>query len=193
MRRILVTGMSGTGKSSALERLRALGFRTVDTDEGDWTVWSETDGGYVWREEPIGELLARDAGRSLYISGTVSTQARFYDRFDAVVLLSAPAAVLLSRIETRTTNPYGKTAAQREIVLRDLAEVEPLLRRTCTHEIDATQPLSDVVAQLTALANRPPRFSDSANPGGGVDCRGDGAVVAAYSDRPARTTMWQIT
>ena len=146
-----MTGMSGTGKSSALERLRLLGFRTVDTDEDDWTGWSEAEGGYVWREERIEELLTDDEGPSLYVSGTVSNQGRFYDRFDAVVLLSATADVLLSRIETRTTNPYGKTAAERELVLRHLAEIEPLLRSTCTHEIDATQPLVDVVTQLAEL------------------------------------------
>lgn len=148
-----MTGMSGTGKSSALERLRLLGFRTLDTDEDGWTEWSEADGGYVWREELVAELLTDDEGPSLYVSGTVSNQGRFYDHFDAVVLLSAPADVLLSRIETRTTNPYGKTAAQRELILRDLAETEPLLRRTCTHEIDAAQPLADVVRQLAELGH----------------------------------------
>ena len=150
-----MTGMSGTGKSSALARLRLLGFRTVDTDEGGWTVFSEAEDGYVWREELVVDLLAGDEGPSMYVSGTVSNQGRFYDRFDAVVLLSAPADVLLSRIETRTTNPYGKTAAQRELVLHHLAEVEPLLRRACTHEIDATQPLDDVVMQLAELGRDP--------------------------------------
>jgi AAA domain len=158
MRRVLVTGMSGTGKSSALERLRILGFRTVDTDERDWTEWSEADGGYVWREERMAELLAGDdgGGPCLYVSGTVSNQGRFYDRFDAIVLLSAPADVLLRRIETRTTNSFGKSAAQRGLVLSDLAEVEPRLRRTCTHEIDATQPLAAVVTQLAALGRDRP-------------------------------------
>ena len=150
-----MTGMSGTGKSSALERLRLLGFRTVDTDEGDWTEWSESEGGYVWREERVVELLAGEDGPSLYVSGTVSNQGRFYDRFDAVVLLSAPASVLLNRLERRTTNPFGKTAAQRELVLRYLAEVEPLLRRSCTHEIDAGQPLDDVITQLAELGRDP--------------------------------------
>jgi dephospho-CoA kinase len=147
--------MSGTGKTSALEGLRRLGFRTVDTDQGDWTQWSDRDGGYVWREERMAELLADDDGPSLYVSGTVSNQGRFYDGFDAVVLLSAPAKVLLSRIGTRTNNPYGKNEAQRELVLRHLMEVEPLLRRTCTHEIDATQPLADVIAQLAELGREP--------------------------------------
>jgi dephospho-CoA kinase len=31
-------------------------------------------------------------------------QGRFYDRFDAVVLLSAPAEVILDRIARRTTH-----------------------------------------------------------------------------------------
>lgn len=128
-----------------------MGFRAVDTDHGGFTEWSETEGGYVWREQRIAELLAGDDGPSLYVSGTVSNQGRFYQRFDAVVLLSAPADVLLGRIEERSTNPYGKTAAQREVVLRDLAEVEPRLRRTCTHEIDATQPLAEIVTQLAEL------------------------------------------
>ncbi len=62
----------------------------------------------------IRKLLEGDDGPHLYVSGTVSNQGRFYERFDAVVLLSAPANVLLTRIETRSTNAYGKTAAQRE-------------------------------------------------------------------------------
>lgn len=125
MRRLLLTGMSGTGKSSALAELARLGFQVFDTDEPGWTEWSESEGGYLWREDRITELLAREGGPSLFVSGAVSNQGRFYPHFDAVVLLSAPAEVLLGRIETRTTNPYGKTPAQRELVLRHLDEVEP--------------------------------------------------------------------
>jgi shikimate kinase len=143
--------MSGTGKSSALAALERRGFQVVDTDHGEWTEWSESEGGYVWREDLMAALLRRADGPSLYVSGTVSNQGRFYDRFDAVVLLSAPADVLLSRIASRTTNPYGKSSEDRAVILSHLAEVEPRLRRTCTHEIDATQPLASVVEQLAEL------------------------------------------
>jgi dephospho-CoA kinase len=144
--------MSGTGKSTALAELERRGFRVVDTDHPPWNEWSEADGGYVWHEDLLADLLAEDDGNTtLYVSGTVSNQGRFYARFDAVVLLSAPAEVLLRRIETRTTNDYGKATEERELILQHLAEVEPLLRTTCTHEIDATQPLSDIVAQLVEI------------------------------------------
>jgi AAA domain len=147
--------MSGTGKSSALAELRRRGFEVVDTDHGGWTEWSETEGGYVWDEGRIAELLGREEGPTLYVSGTVSNQERFYPRFDAVVLLSAPAQVLLSRIATRTTNDYGKTSRDRDLILHHLAGVEPLLRATCTHELDASQPLDAVVEQLIAIGQEP--------------------------------------
>lgn len=151
MRRILVTGMSGTGKSTALAELTTLGFQVVDTDEQPWSEWSDADGGYVWREDLVTDLLSREYGATLYVSGTVSNQARFYPKFDAVVLLSAPVEVLLSRLETRTTNVYGKTAEERSLIVEHLAVVEPLLRATCTHEIDATASIDDVVAQLLTI------------------------------------------
>jgi hypothetical protein len=143
--------MSGTGKSTALIELERRGFQVVDTDEPPWSEWCDEDGGYVWREDLISKLLAPGNGPTLYVSGTVSNQGRFYSRFDAVVLLSAPADVLLQRIESRTSNDYGKTTEQRGLILSHLAQVEPLLRATCTHEIDATQPIGDVVAQLVEI------------------------------------------
>ncbi len=143
--------MSGTGKSTALAELRRRGFEVVDTDERGWSEWSDREDGYVWREDRIAKLLARDRDVTLYVSGTVSNQGRFYPQFDAVVLLSAPADVLLERIENRTTNEYGKAVEERDLILQHLAEVEPLLRATSTHELDAAQPIDDVVDQLVVI------------------------------------------
>jgi len=146
--------MSGTGKSTVLLELRKRGFRTVDTDEGDLTEWRDDagGGGYYWREDRIAELLACDTDAPLVVSGTATNQGRFYPSFDAVVLLSAPVDVLLERIGRRTTNPYGKSPEERELIVAHLAEVEPLLRATCTHELDASRPLAEVVARLADLA-----------------------------------------
>ena len=149
MRRILVTGMSGTGKSSALAALASQGFHVVDTDEPGWK--EPCDGEEVWREDRIAKLLAEETPESLFVSGTVPNQGRFYDRFDAVVLLSAPAEVLLERISTRTTNDFGKAGDERNKILADLAAYEPQLRATATHELDATRPLDAIVAALAEL------------------------------------------
>ena len=144
--------MSGVGKSTALAALQARGFETVDTDIGGWSEWSDDVGGWVWREDRIADLLDRDRDTTLFLSGTVSNQGRFYPRFGAVVLLSAPLDVVLERIATRTTNDYGKSLEERELVKREASDVEPLLRATCTHEIDATLPLDAVVDELVQIA-----------------------------------------
>jgi shikimate kinase len=143
--------MSGVGKSTALAELAKLGFDVVDTDEPGWTEWSDEEGGYIWREDRLSDLLARARTATLYVSGTVSNQGRFYSQFDAVVLLSAPADVLVRRIGARTTNPYGKSDAERSEILANVVEVEPLLRATCTHEIDATNSVGEVVARLVTI------------------------------------------
>jgi hypothetical protein len=91
MPKVLVTGMSGTGKSSALVALARRGYRVVDTDAPGWTEWvasPEKMGGGEWQE----------------------------------------------------------------LILHDLATVEPMLRSGCTHELEASRPLDEVVADLIAIS-----------------------------------------
>ena len=153
--------MSGTGKSTALGELAQRGFRVVDTDSPAWSEWSPAAGEWLWREDRIAQLLGSDDEGTLYVSGCMSNQGTFYDRFDAIVLLGAPADVILARVETRTTNDYGKGPGERDLILSHLASVEPLLRATCTHELDASRPLAEVVDALIAIgrdvAAKPPR------------------------------------
>lgn len=147
--------MSGTGKSTALAELAVRGFRVVDTDSPVWSEWIPAADGavgeWLWREERMAELLAADDEGALFVSGCMANQGRFYDRFEAVVLLSAPADVILHRIDARTSNDYGKAGDERELILTHLRTVEPRLRATCTHEIDATRPIEDVVEALAAI------------------------------------------
>jgi dephospho-CoA kinase len=146
---VLVTGMSGTGKSAALAELARRGHRVVDTDYGGWI----DDGPERrWREDRIDQLLAGHDDGTLFVSGCVPNQGGFYPRFDAVVLLSAPAEVILGRVATRDTNDFGKTAAERERILKDLTMVEPLLRAGATAEIDTRAPLDEVVDTLERIA-----------------------------------------
>ena len=155
MARVLVTGMSGTGKSACLEILKVRGYHSIDTDTDEWSMWttqSDRSPDWVWREEAIEALLDRFEHGQLFVAGCKTNQGTFYARFDHVVLLSAPAEVILERVANRTTNPYGKSEVEREEIRRHLSEVEPRLRETATIEIDVTAPLLDVVDQLQRLA-----------------------------------------
>ena len=123
MKRVLLTGMSGTGKSTVINELAARGYKAVDTDDVE----------------------------VLFLSGCSPNQGKFYPQFDHIVLLTAPAAVLVARLATRTTNPYGKHPDEVARVLALQQTVEPLLRAGAGLEVDTSAPLDQVVATVLRL------------------------------------------
>ncbi len=153
MIRVLITGMSGTGKSTVIAELAARGYRAIDTDYDDWHEWVEVDGelDWVWREDRMHELLASDDPGLLFVSGTSVNQGMFYPRFDHVILLSAPTPLIVARLEKRTNNPFGKSSEELTRVLGHIETVEPLLRRGATAEIRTDVPIRQVVQTILDL------------------------------------------
>jgi dephospho-CoA kinase len=156
VKRILITGLSGSGKSTVIAELARLGHKAVDTD---WNAeWEEPpavavgDGaGWVWREDRISELLDLADAEALFIGACVENQGRFYARFDQVVLLTVAPELTAHRLAMRTTNAYGRDPEELAAVLRLKHTVEPLLRRGATVEIDTSAPLERVVASILSL------------------------------------------
>jgi ribose 1,5-bisphosphokinase PhnN len=105
----------------------------------------------VWREDRIQDLLSSDDAEVLFLSGCSPNQGRFYPQFDHVVLLTAPAAVLVERLATRTTNSYGKYPDEVARVLALQQTVEPLLRADAGLEVDTSAPLDQILASLLRL------------------------------------------
>jgi shikimate kinase len=136
--------MSGTGKSTLLHVLAERGHLTVDTDYDGWTL---DDG--RWDATRMSKLLDREP--DVVVAGTVDNQGDFYDRFEHVVLLSAPLDVLIERVSSRTTNSYGQTADEQAEIAHYVQTVEPLLRRTATTELDGQASVSELAAAVEEL------------------------------------------
>ena len=82
MKRILVTGMSSTGKSTVIDELAARGYKAVDADCGEFSEWVEfkgdsdpfgspveVDRDWVWREDRIQDLLFTKDTDMLFLGG----------------------------------------------------------------------------------------------------------------------------
>ena len=83
MQRILLTGMSGVGKSTVAERLSELGYKVVETDYGDYSVVDER--GYQhWDVDRVRELLATEDADVLFVVGSDDAQVLFYPDFDQI-------------------------------------------------------------------------------------------------------------
>ncbi|WP_247829096.1 AAA family ATPase [Arthrobacter antioxidans] len=149
MSHVLITGMSGAGKTTLLGELSRRGHRTIDTDYDGWVL---PDG--TWDEARMSRLLASE--QTLVVSGTVENQGCFYDRFAAIVLLTAPVDLLIKRVSTRTNNPYGKAESEQFVIRQQVSDVEPLLRRNASLELDGRRPVSELADEVERLVVAPP-------------------------------------
>ena len=165
MKRVLITGMSGTGKSSVIHQLAAQCFEAVDLDSDEFSHWVEVLPGtsehptpapgsdWVWREDRVQEILANESVDVLFVSGCAENMRKFVPQFDHIVLLSAPADVIAERLSRRTNNQFGKRPEELDQVMTVLRTVEPLLRKLADHEIDTRATLDEVVAAVLMHVN----------------------------------------
>lgn len=166
MKRILLTGMSGTGVSTVLGVLAAHGYKTVDADYDGFSEWVNVDDDsvvpgepvepgrdWVWRTDRIQELLSTEDTEVLFLGGCSPNMGQFLPQFDHVILFSAPPDVLVERLRTRANNPYGKEPEEVTRVLELIETVEPLLRRASDFEIDTSASLDEVVETVLTITN----------------------------------------
>jgi shikimate kinase len=165
VKRVLLTGMSGTGKSTVIKALAARGYNAVDTDEDglselvcvpeDEPTGLAPGKDWVWREDRIQDLLGADRPGVLFLGGCSPNQGKFYPWFDHVILLTAPAHLIMERLATRTNNPYGKRPEEVTRVLSLQQTIEPMLRRGAGAEVDTSVHLDEVVETVLRLVGLP--------------------------------------
>jgi shikimate kinase len=160
-KRILITGMSGTGKSSVIVRLAEMGYVAVDADAPGYSgevpaadddlTGIGTGRDWVWQDHAIRAILNRP-DPVIFLSGCSPNQGAFYTALTHIILLTASPALIAERLATRSNNPFGKGPGELERALALQAEIEPLLRRYATHVIDTSAPLDEVVAEVLRVS-----------------------------------------
>lgn len=155
MKTILITGMSGTGKSTVILDLQTLGHKAFDLDSDAFSIWVDAEEDpddsdnevapgkdWVWHEQRVRELLSAhtQGTEPLFVSGCASNMRKFYPDFDHIILLTAPASTIIQRLQTRQNNTYGRSAEELARVLSLQQTIEPLLRQKADLEIDTSIP-----------------------------------------------------
>jgi broad-specificity NMP kinase len=164
--RVLITGMSGTGKTSVIRELAARGYQAYDLDTPEWSHWVDAAASdtltpragkdWTWREERVRALLSSPEDGALFVGGCAENMARLFPLIDTVILLSAPSETIMERLAARSPGGYGHTVEERWKVGELAATVEPLLRASADHEIDTTKrTVPDTVDEILRVTSRP--------------------------------------
>lgn len=145
VKRILLTGMSGVGKSAVLEKLAAEGFLCVDLDDG-WM--REGQGERLINLEAVRRFVREHEAEPVLFAGCAANQGGL--NADYTILLTAFPETMRKRIAGRK-NPFGKDGETWQKILADKEETEPLLKAKCDMVINTEQALEDTVRQIRQL------------------------------------------
>lgn len=155
--RVLLTGMSGAGKSTVLGGLRERGWRVVDAD-ADGLVDEHPDRTDLRLADLAAILRQPRHDAPLVVAATGEGQGGLYPLVDHVVLLTAPWPVLEERLASRTDNDFGKEPGELERIRLDVEQYGPLLAHGADLVIDtSTVPVAQVVDQIATLEPRQTR------------------------------------
>ena len=145
MRRILLTGMSGVGKSTVLERLAAEGIRCIDLDDG-WMC--ELQGERQIDLEAVRQFVRAHDREPVVFAGCARNQGGL--GADYTILLTASPETMRQRI-AEGKNPFGKDGETWRKIMKDKAETEPILKAGSDMVIHTEQDLDRTVMQIMEL------------------------------------------
>ena len=165
MKNYLITGVAGTGKSTLAKELRRRGYAAYDTEEGfSYYVDKATGERCVYPKEPSPEwyerhervfdekilmnLLKKHAEEPLFIASITANQAKYYDQFDKVFLLTAPDEVIVHRLGTRTNNYFGRHPLDLQRVIGRHQQFDDELKAQGAQPVDSTQPIETVASEI---------------------------------------------
>lgn len=157
-RNYLVEGLSGTGKSAVYEELVRRGYEAVSTDR-TWSYHADPATGlpggpvhhdnWMWDERRAVRELERPEPEVLFVCGSSRNRDHFLRYFDVVFNLRIDDDTMRRRLSERADNEFGKEPWQLALMLELNRNDE---KPAGAVDVDATQPLTQVVDELLRLA-----------------------------------------
>lgn len=161
----LITGVAGTGKSSLAKELRRRGYAAYDTEEGfSYYVDKSTGERCAYPAEPTPQwyeshervfdekilmnLFKKHADEPLFIASITANQAKYYNDFDKIFLLTAPDNIVTHRLGTRTNNYFGRHPLDLQRVIGRHQQFDDELKALGAVPIDSTKPIETVADEI---------------------------------------------
>ena len=142
MRRYLIYGLNGAGKSTIGEELKKRGYTVIDADHHEglssWvnkhsgqkakheppfpTKWFD-DHEWMWDETALNKILDDESLEIVFVDGNAQNLDKFMDRFDKRFFVYAPFETALLRLKKREPDRWLDGSADVERLHHRLSEV----------------------------------------------------------------------
>lgn len=166
--KILITGMSGVGKSTLCEHLLKLGYKSFDLDDipglcnlyhPDGTVVSaeenrveldmlETD--YLCDTDKLYQHIDGQTGNVFYL-GFVDNFSEVAKYFDKILLLTTTPEENKRRLSVRTTTDFAKAEKTQNELMQFKEEWEGLVINSGARVIDASKETRAIASDILGL------------------------------------------
>ena len=168
MKKIFVTGIAGTGKSTIANELRNKGMQVIDLDHVpglcswvnlktnekiDISNASNPNNDFIDQHDykcDIGVLkgMLNQLDDTVVVFGSVGDNSELLPLFDKTFLLQCSPKVLIERLKTRNTNNFGKDQAVQQRMLDWSKIFDKLMLTAGAISINTDVPLKTVVSKL---------------------------------------------
>ena len=168
---VWVTGSAGVGKSTVCALLKSRNKLAADADWDGFNHWVDRATGEVKVDPPypvpagwlerfawkidrseVQRLALRASDSTAFLCGSVENEVEVWDLFDLVVCLVADNDTIRQRLQTRTTNSFGKHPEELAAALEWNTTSEAIYRRLGAIIIDGRRPPSEIADEILATA-----------------------------------------
>jgi broad-specificity NMP kinase len=168
---VWVTGSSGVGKSTVCALLKSRGELAVDADWEGYSHWIDRTSGrsvtnppdlvpagwlgrFGWKIDraEVESLSKRMHDKTAFLCGSAENEAIVRDLFDHMICLVADNETIRDRLETRTTNAFGKHPEELAAALGWNDDAEARYRRLGATIIDTKRSPPEVVDAILSAA-----------------------------------------
>lgn len=145
---VLLTGMSGVGKSTVLEHLENNNTLVIDLDYGDWIYCDSPETNPKLDVNKMIKFMKINEDKHIIFAGTAENQKAVYPNIDFVITMIAPIEVMRERLLHRTNNPFGKREHEWQKIKQDKEMFEPAIIRGSDLVIDTDCPVGETIKKI---------------------------------------------
>lgn len=172
---ILITGISGSGKTAVHKALREKGYSSYDIDDVSelFTMFDKRTNqpltnqdnnnleqvknmSWVCDVERLQHLMSEEKSDIAFYCGNAENLFDIIPLFDKLILLIANDEAIRHRLSSRTSNDFGKTSEIQDWILNSKEEWETAIEGMGAIVIDTNKDINQVVTEILKVASNLP-------------------------------------